>query len=334
MAEVKLKDIAERIGVSTVSVSNALSGKKGVSAELREHIESVAAEMGYDLTRYRRRAAGARIGVISTGRRYLEIDNSFYWSMYQQVVTAAAARQSVTMLEPVEEDQQLTEETPRILKEKAVDGIIIIGWLFEPYIRNLVRKAGVPVVLLDCRIRDSGCDTVMSCNYTGMYKMTRYLIARGHRKIAFVGSRLANENIMDRYFGYRKALIEAGIPLRKEWILEDRDLLTGDMKFSLPAELPTAFACNCDLAAGYVFAELEKKGLRVPEDVSVVGYDDYLPDLSVEARLTTYHVDMKGMAEMAVDRLIGKISGEETHYGMRYIDGPVVKRYSVRNLGE
>ena len=332
MAEVKLRDIAERLGVSTVTVSNALSGKKGVSAELREHIESVAVEMGYDLTRYRKRAPGARIGVISTGRRYLEIGNSFYWSLYQQVVTAAAARQSVTMLEPVEEDQQQTEETPRILREKAVDGIIVIGWLFEPYIRHLVRKAGVPVVLLDFRIRDSSCDTVMSCNYTGMYKMTRYLIGRGHRKIAFVGSRLANENIMDRYFGYRKALIEAGIPLRKDWFLEDRDLLTGDMKFTLPGEMPTAFACNCDLAASYVFAELEKKGLKVPDDISVVGYDDYLTNSSVEERLTTYHVDMKGMAEMAVDRLLGKMSGEETHYGTRYIDGQIVERSSVRDL--
>ena len=332
MTEVKLKDIAERIGVSTVTVSNALSGKKGVSAELREHIESIAAEMGYDLTRYRRHAPGARIGVISTDRRYLEIGNSFYWSMYQQVVTAAAARQSVTMLEPIDEDKQQTEETPRILKEDAVDGIIVIGWLFEPYIRHLVRKAGVPVVLLDFRIRDSGCDTVMSCNYTGMYKMTRYLIRHGHRKIAFVGSTLANENIMDQYFGYRKALIEAHIPIRKDWILEDRDLLTGNMKFSLPAEMPTAFACDCDLAASYVFAELEKKGLSVPEDISVVGYDDYFTDPSVENRLTTYHVDMKGMAEMAVDRLLGKISGDETHYGTRYIDGPIVERSSVKDI--
>ena len=332
MAEVKLKDIGERIGVSTVTVSNALSGKKGVSAELREHIETVAAEMGYDLTRYQRRAPGARIGVISTDKRYLEIGNSFYWTMYQQVVAAAAARQSVTMLEPIEEDRQQTEETPRILREKAVDGIIIIGWLFEPYIRHLVKKAGVPVVLLDFRIRGSGCDTVMSCNYTGMYKMTRYLIERGHRKIAFVGSTLATENIMDRYFGYRKALIEAGIPLRKGWVLEDRDLLTGDMQFTLPDEMPTAFACNCDLAASYVFAALEKKGLRVPEDVSVVGYDDYLLDLDVAARLTTYHGDMKRMAEMAVDRLMGKIYGEETHYGTRYIDGPIVERSSVRRL--
>ena len=83
MAEVKLKDIADRIGVSTVTVSNALSGKKGVSAGLRENIENVAEELGYDISRYHRTLQGARIGVISTEKRYMEIGNSFYWSLYQ-----------------------------------------------------------------------------------------------------------------------------------------------------------------------------------------------------------------------------------------------------------
>lgn len=332
MAEVKLKDIADRIGVSTVTVSNALSGKKGVSAGLRENIENVAEELGYDISRYHRTLQGARIGVISTEKRYMEIGNSFYWSLYQQVVNAAIERQSVTMLEPVEESRQESGQPPRILKAKAVDGLIVIGWMFAPYIQYLVKEAGVPVVLLDFRVRESSCDTVISCNYTGIYKMTRYLTDRGHRRLAFVGSVLANENIMDRYYGYRKALIEAGIEERRDWILEDRDLLTGEMQFSLPDELPTAFVCNCDLAARDVYAALDERGLRVPDDASIVGYDDYLPGSSVADLLTTYHVDTRRMAEMAVGRLLGKIHGEETQYGIHYIDGPVIERSSVRDL--
>lgn len=170
MAEVKLKDIADRIGVSTVTVSNALSGKKGVSAGLRENIENVAEELGYDISRYHRTLQGARIGVISTEKRYMEIGNSFYWSLYQQVVNAATERQSVTMLEPVEESRQESGQPPRILKAKAVDGLIVIGWMFAPYIQYLVKEAGVPVVLLDFRVGESSCDTVISCNYTGIYK--------------------------------------------------------------------------------------------------------------------------------------------------------------------
>ena len=329
MAEIRLKDIANQIGISTVTVSNALSGKRGVSAKLREHIENVAMELGYNLTRYRRSLQGARIGVLTAGKAYFEMGNSFYWALYQQVVNAATTHESVTLLESVEEDRQKTNELPRILSNKAVDGLIVIGWMFEPYMQDLISKVRIPVVLLDFHVRNSLCDTVMSCNYTGMYKMTRYLIDHGHRKIAFVGSTLANENIMDRYYGYKKALTESGIQENRSWILEDRNLMTGKMQFTLPETLPTAFVCNCDLAASYVYQALEEKGLSVPEDASIVGYDDYLPSSFVTSNLTTYHVDMKRMAEISVERLLGKIRGEETVYGTRYIDGPIIVRNSV-----
>lgn len=89
--------------------------------------------------------------------------------------------------------------------------------------------------------------------------MTHYLREKGHRDIAFVGSVYANENIMDRYYGYRKGLEEAGIPFRKEWVLEDRDLIAGNMRVELPDNMPTAFVCNSDLSAGYLHDVLIKK---------------------------------------------------------------------------
>ncbi len=331
MSEIKLKDIADAVGVSTVTVSNALSGKKGVSEEMRERIGNAARDMGYDFSRYDKKETGTRIGVIAS-HHYLEIGNSFYWAMYQQVVFAASKSQSVTMLEVLDMEVQNTTELPKLLREKAVDGLIVIGWLFEPYIRNLVKVSDVPVVLLDFRVRDSRCDTVMSGNFVGMYKVTRYLLEKGHRDIAFVGSILANENIMDRYYGYKKALMEAGIRERKEWVLEDRDLITGQMKFTLPENMPSAFACNGDLAALWVYEALIEKGYRIPQDVSIIGYDNYLPSHSFAQELTSYNVDMKRMAKIAVKRLLGKIRGEEKYYGTRYIDSDIVERSSVKEL--
>ena len=331
MSEIKLKDIADAVGVSTVTVSNALSGKKGVSEEMRERIGNTARDMGYDFSRYEKKEGGARIGVIAS-HHYLEIGNSFYWAMYQQVVYAASKSQSVTMLEVLDLEVQNTKELPKLLREKAVDGLIVIGWLFEPYIRNLVKVAEVPVVLLDFRVRGSRCDTVMSGNFVGMYKVTRYLLEKGHRDIAFVGSVLANENIMDRYYGYKKALMEAGIRERKEWILEDRDLITGQMQVTLPENMPTAFACNSDLSAQWIYEALIEKGYRIPRDISLVGYDNYLPWHRLSQELTTYNVDMKRMAKMAVKRLLGKIRGVEKYYGTRYIDSYIVERSSVKEL--
>lgn len=331
MSDVKLKDIADVVGVSTVTVSNALSGKKGVSEEMRNRIEDAAREMGYDFSRYGKREKGIRIGVIAS-HHYLEIGNSFYWTMYQQVVYAASKSRSITMLEVLDLDVQNTKELPKLLREKAVDGLIVIGWLFEPYIRNLVKVSEVPVVLLDFRVRGSRLDTVMSGNFVGMYKVTRYLLEKGHRDVAFVGSVLANENIMDRYYGYKKALLEAGIRERREWILEDRELIAGCMRVELPADMPTAFACSSDLAAQWVYEALMEKGYRVPDDVSIIGYDNYLPSHSFSQKLTSYNVDMCRMAKMAVKRLLEKIRGVEKYHGTGYVDSNIVERSSVKEL--
>ena len=211
------------------------------------------------------------------------------------------------------------------------DNMIIIGWLFRPYIENLVKHAGVPIVLLDFAVKGLKCDAVLSSNYTGMYKMVRYLLSKGHRDIAYVGSRFANENIMDRYYGYRKALMENNIRFRKEWVLEDRDLITGEVRISLPENMPTAFACNSDLTASVLYDLLRQRGYRIPEDISIVGYDNYLIH-SFASSLTTYNVDMKRMASIALKLLLGKIRGVEKNYGIRYIDSTIIERSSVKEL--
>ena len=173
----------------------------------------------------------------------------------------------------------------------------------------------------------------MSKYYVGMYKITRYLLDRGHHDIAFVGNVKANENILDRYYGYRKALMEAGIRVRKEWVLPDRDVEEGRAMIILPENMPTAFACNSDWAAGLLYEALAGKGYRIPEDVSIVGYDNYLYGNTFAERLTTYNVDMKQMALQAVKLLKGNIRGDEKRWGTRYVDSVVIERSSVKTLG-
>lgn len=329
MADVKLKDIAQIVGVSAVTVSNALSGKSGVSSEIRAKIEKTARELGYNLSKYENKNDGFRIGVIAS-ELYLEVGISFYWAMYQQVAYAASKTQSVTMLEVLNKSMQENGELPKLIREKAVDGLIIIGWHIPSYIEKLVKEADIPVVLLDFQIKGLKCDSVMSSNYIGMYKMTKYLINNGHRKIAFIGSIFANENIMDRYYGYKKALLEAGIKENPDWLLEDRILETNDMNVNLPKEMPTAFVCNCDYTAGYLYDLLTDFGYKIPDDISIVGYDNYLLGHKFSDEITTYNVDMKRMAKSAMKILIEKIRGIEKHSGTRYIDGEIIERSSVK----
>lgn len=331
MSDVKMKDIAAAVGVSVVSVSNALAGRKGVSDDVRLRVEKAAKELGYDFKKNDRYSQGTVIGVLAP-EKYITVGQSFYWALYQRVAYEAAKSHSITMLEILTFSMEEKEELPKLLREKIIGGLIIIGWMSDSYVRKILAAADVPTVLMDFQIKGIRCDAVMSSNYVGMYKMTRYLLEKGHRDIAFVGSVKANDNILDRYYGYRKALMEAGIRERKEWVLEDRDLEKGLAVVEVPEYMPTAFACNSDWAAGLLFDELSKRGYRVPQDISIVGYDNYLYGNSFAEQLTTYNVDMKQMAYQAVKLLKGKIRGDEKHWGTRYVDSVIVERQSVKSL--
>ena len=115
---------------------------------------------------------------------------------------------------------------------------------------------------------------------------------------------------------------------------EDRDLESGVVSVALPEHMPTAFVCNCDNTAGVLYDRLAEAGLRVPEDVSVTGYDDYLFNHVFSSSLTTYHVDMEEMARLAVKLLLRQVRKKEGGRGVRYVDGFMVERGSVKNMEE
>lgn len=332
MSEVKLKDIAEALDVSVVTISNALSGKKGVSEKVRTQVFQKAEELGYNISKYQKKEdTSMKLGVL-VADKYLEVGASFYWSLYQQVAYIASKKNGFTMFEVLEAEMEEKREIPKLLSEGEVDGLIIIGWLEHDYVKKIISVAKVPVVLLDFYIEDMRCDAVISNSYVGMYKMTKYLLERGHKEIAFLGSVYANENIMDRYFGYRKAMQEWGIPIRPEWVLKDRDVLTGTIEMELPKKMPTAFVCNCDLSASMLYHELERLEYKVPEDISIVGYDNYLYGDPFAEEITTYNVDMEQMAKEAVNILRKRIKGMSVHPGIRYVDSQVIERKSVKCL--
>jgi len=331
---VKLKDIANELGTSIVTVSNALSGKKGVSEAIRTQVIEKAKELGYDYTRQDKSPKGkVTIGVIVSGQ-YIGIGTSFYWTMYQQVVWAASTFKALTTLEIISTEKEKQLEPPRLTADGSIDGLIVIGKLEKEYLERILKILQVPVVLLDFRCEESGCSSVMSNNYIGMYKITRYLLKKGHRNIGFVGEVETNENLCDRYFGYRKVMEEWGVPVNKEWVIADPMVVSQRAAISLPKALPTAFVCCNDYVAGFLYDRLSQMGYRVPEDISLVGYDNYLYGHSLAKKLTTYNVDMKEMATAAVKMLVKKINGKSDYYNIVYLDSQIVERDSVKNIKE
>lgn len=332
MAKVRLADIAERVGVSTVTVHNALSGQKGVSDELRQQIVRLADEMGYrqnTAAAKREKGRGLKnIGIIIS-EKYLAEYTTFYWKMYQEMALVVADKNCMTSVEILKHDTETDHILPRVVTEDTVEGLIIMGKIDKEYIRFLRAETRMPVIFLDFYDKELAADAVIGDNFYGMYMMTEYLFEHGFQKMAYVGSIQATSSIMDRFCGFEKALWEHKILLPEEWLIEDRNEI-GDIMFELPEKLPEAFVCNCDLVAGKLILMLEERGLRVPEDISVVGFDNYLYPGFPDKHITSYEVNTKVMVRVALEKVLKRLKNPESGRGLDIISGHIVEKESVR----
>ena len=331
---VKMSDIAERLNVSTVTVSKALSDQKGVSDEMRNKIKNLALEMGYQkpIAKQEDRNRSFNVGVI-VPEDYIEKYQTFYWEMYQEINMAAVKNNSFVMLEVLNAADEKASIPPKLLKENKIDGLVVLGGLQSDYLKMIKEHYATPTVYLDFYDQNIKEDCVVSNSFYGTYTLTNYLFDKGHTNIGFVGTVLATKSITDRYLGYMKSLLEHGKNVREDWVLDDRDSDRHNFqRFLFPEEMPTAFVCNCDTIASWVIRELEREGYRVPEDVSVVGFDDFLYPGLCNIPLTTYAVNMTKMAETCVRLLTKKMTGGETSEGMHLIEGNFIERKSGRAM--
>ena len=328
--KVRMADSAQRLGVSTVTVSKALAGKDGVSEAVREKILALAAEMGYQVKASNTEKHGGEMVGVLISERFLRPNESFYWTMYERVLDKLTARGMFGMIERVSLRDEAEKTIPMLVQSRRVQALIVIGSFSLDYLQ-MVRNLSLPVVQMDNYHPQSGLDTVISDGYYGMYIMTDYLLRRGHRNIAYLGRIGATSSITDRYFGYCRALQENGIPVRKDWVLSDRDD-DGNWQFSTPDEMPTAFVCNCDAVAYHLIRQLTERGWRVPDDISVVCFDDYLfSDLS-SPRITCYGVNVDGMAQAGVDQLCRRWHSPEAEISFQVVAGHLVEKESARAI--
>lgn len=334
MGKVRLIDIAGRLGVSSVTVHNALSGHRGVSDEMRMKIVETAEEMGYEpAAAGKKRAADdgefRKIGVL-IAENYLAQYSTYYWKMYQELSLAATEKRCYTTIEVLKKSaEKKTLELPQIVKNKSVEGLIIIGEIDKEYIRSLRKRAAIPVIFLDFYDSEIARDAVIADNFYGMYQMTELLFERGMEKIGFIGSIYATSSIMDRYCGFLKSVMQHRIQVPEEWVIGDRDEL-GQVGFELPNRLPQAFACNCDLVAGILISKLKEQGYRIPEDISVTGFDNFLQPGFADMRITTYEINTKTMAKAAVDKILKQLKNPDRGRGLEIISGRVLWKNSVK----
>ena len=329
MSAVTMKMIAEKLNVSTVSVSKALNNKEGVGDNLRKKIIETAKELGYKTKRVAQSSSEPRLIGVVISKYFLNPAPSFYWSLYECVYQALKVRNYQCLLEIVDFGEE--EEAPGFLTRHDLDGIVVVGFVKTKYMK-IIEASGLPIVMVDFfneRISGMG---ITPDNINSAYRITSYLIDSGHKEIGYVGNIKAMPNIMDRFLGYYRALLINDIAFNKDWVISDRDInMNLYDEFSLPDSMPTAFVCNNDQTAYRLIQDLQKRGYRVPEDVSVTGFYDYAYAVLSRPQLTTVHVEIDEMAEIAVDVLYKRIEYHTNPSNTIQVYGSIKVRDSVIN---
>ena len=327
MAQVKkvtMKDIAQELDISIVTVSKALAGKEGVGDRLREEIIEKAKELGYIFKKNDDvENINKNVGIL-IAQRYVG-DDSFYLSVYQKMLVEMTKRGMVGILEVIIESDEKNRVLPTLLSINNVDHILVLGEVDRDYLQAL-DSTGKNIVLFDFENEDFEFDSVVGDNVNGGYLMTRHLFKQGYKDIVFVGNFRSTRSILDRYLGYRKYLLMKDIKVLKDNHIDDRDDDGNDAELILPEKMPEAFFCNCDVAAYRLIKKLNQSGYKVPEDVAVVGYDDYASNKIPGVELTTYRVNIEEMIYHALNILEQKFQNSDYRYGTVLSYGRVIER--------
>lgn len=324
-----MADIAEKLGISIVSVSKGLSGKDGVSEEMRAKIIATAKELGYEPPAQRVSADQERtynIGILVAD--YFFEESAFYSGLYRALVNQFTALGYSCMMELVSLEAEQACTLPNLVAQNKVDALIFMGELNHGYLEKIT-SGGLPHILLDFYDSQLDSDYVIGNNISGSYILTKHLLDTGRTKIGYVGSIKATSSIMDRYLGYCRALLQAGIEPNPAWRMEDRGADNKLGFLTLPETMPEAFVCNNDEVAFRLVECLNQAGYSVPGDVAVAGYDDYRFSTMCRPQLTSYHVNIDGMAAAAVDCIQQKLSGQTSMSPVHIVSGVFVKRDST-----
>lgn len=329
---VTLKDIAKKLSVSSVTVSKALSGKEGVSEELRQKIVLVAKEMGYKknlIAKSMKDGTTNNVGIL-VSKKHIKGDCA-YMRIQQELSNQLLQKGYYGIVELISAEDEETSTLPKLLINNKVDACILLGQLRPSYV-NAILEEGLPYLFLDFFYENFKADAVISDNMYGGYSLTSHLLFLGHKAIAFVGNPLFSNVVMDRYLGYYKATMEQGINLDTNLVIHDVNDLGEHLPLILPDPQPTAYVCSTCETAYRLMQMLQDQGVDIPGQASIVGFDEDLYTTLSNPPLTTFSVDLPLMALSAAESIVTKIENPNFHFGRKTISGSLSIRESAARI--
>lgn len=301
---VTVRDIANAAGVSVGTVSRALKNQRGLSDETRRHVRQVAADLGYDLSRLRSGKAPRLVFLIHRHHSNFAVNPFFAEVMHGVEEGCRQFGVAPTLLSARQGDA-----VGKLLKLHEPDALLVAGY-FEDEVLAQLTDLGLPLVLVDGWI--PGCAAVNPDNTGGGYQATRHLLDLGRQRIAYIAGSLAHFSIRERSRGYRRALFEAGVLADPDLEalappgLDDAEGAAAAMRTLLRRRLrPDAVFAYNDSAALAAMRVCMDAGLRIPEDIAFVGFDDIPAARYGAIPLTTLRVDKQELGRTGVEMLVG-----------------------------
>ena len=326
-----ISDIAKKTGYAKSTVSAALNNKPGVKPKTREEIRRIAAEMNYVPNEFARNLSMRTANTIGIIVR--DITNPFYAKICRAVENIASGHGYTTLLLNTDGIREKEQDAIKVMSGQIVSGVIIDISGKDMDLLMELDKFGLPFVVFGAAARELAADSVEADDYDGAYQAAEYLYSCGHRKIGFVHGGTESVYSQRRMKGIQDALERNGLKLEEKYIYHQaKTIQEGYLigkKLADVQELPTAVIAYNDLVAVGIIRALEEKGMQVPEDLSIIGFDDI--EL-MTFPLTTVRIPEYEMGEKAAELLFDKISGKGGEPKEVLLNTELVVRKSVKRL--
>ncbi len=336
MEKVTMKDVAKRAGVSYATVSRALSGSSEISEATRKRVLSICEEMNFTpnvLARSMVKKRTNTIGVIMAG-----IDNPFMSELTNYIEVFARERGYNLMLCNSSYDLEQERAAFELLVSRQADGIIIIPAGNESFASLGSLLSRIPTVFLSENVADLPVDSVSVDNAKGTFIGTDYLFSMGHRSILYLGRRKNSAAHEQRARGYLNACEQNGLePSFQDSNFQRSSRQTGYLLarhyFSKPLR-HTAIYCATDSLAIGVMQAADEAGIRIPEDISLIGFDNISFTELPRINLTTVDQPKEQMALAAVERIIAKIENPDSPPVHKILNPTLIERSSCKMIDQ
>ncbi|MFO4637148.1 substrate-binding domain-containing protein [Vibrio cholerae] len=330
-----MKDIARLAGVSTSTVSHVINKSRFVSDEIAERVNNAAQQLNYAPSALARSLKMNRTKTI--GMLVTTSTNPFFGEVVKGVERSCYHQGYNLILCNTEGDNQRMKASINTLLQKRVDGLLLMCSTLEGERLDVFdRYPDIPIVVMDWGPILFASDKIQDNSLQGGYMAAKHLIECGHKEIGCITGPLIRHQAQMRYEGYKRALAEAGIAINPDWIVESDFECEGGYqafeKLYQRGKLPSALFVSNDMMAMGVIQAANQRGLRIPDDLSLIGYDDVHIAKFMSPALTTIHQPKYRLGKAAIDTLLYRLENPDTTAQVVQLEPTLVVRSSVNKF--